>query len=70
MFPLVGRTDVIPEAYGFYICQGAAARARDTLAVKRQAAANEAGELSDFSILMWLWGCFSILRIYLSSVGS
>ena len=47
-FPLVGRTDVVPEAYGCYVCQGVAARARDTLAAKRQAAANEANELSDF----------------------
>ena len=61
MFPFVGRTDVVPEVYGCYICEGAAARAKDTLAEKRQAAANEASELSDLSILMWLWGCFSIL---------
>ena len=37
LFPLVGRTDVVPEAYGCYVCQGVAARARDTLAAKRRA---------------------------------
>ena len=63
LLPLVGRTDVVPEAYGCYVCQGVAARARDTLAEKRQAATNEASELSDFSMLMWLWGGFRILRI-------
>ena len=38
----------MPEAYGCHVCQGVAARDRDTLAAKRQAAANGASELSDF----------------------
>ena len=48
MFPFVGRMDVGLESYGRYVCQGVAARDRDILAAKRQAAANGAIELSDF----------------------
>ena len=48
MFPLIGRTDVMPEAYGCQVCQGVAARERDTLAAKREAAANGASELREF----------------------
>ena len=57
MFPLVGRTDVVSEVYGFYVCQGVAARAKDTLA-KRQAATNEASELSDFFYTNVVMGLF------------
>ena len=46
MFPLIGRMDVVPEAYGCQVC--VAARDRDTLAAKRQTAANGASELSQF----------------------
>ena len=48
MFLFVGRMDFGLESYGRYVCQGIAARARDTLAAKRQAAGNEASELSHF----------------------
>ncbi|RPB00043.1 COG4-domain-containing protein [Choiromyces venosus 120613-1] len=48
LFPLIGRTDVGLEVYGRYVCQGVAARARDALAAKRQAAAEGAGGLGDF----------------------
>ena len=47
MCPLIGRTDVVPEAYGCHVCQGVAARDRDTLVAKRQAAANGASELNE-----------------------
>jgi len=58
LFPLVGRTDVGLESYGRYVCQGVAARARDTLAEKREAAANEASELSDFFYANAVMGLF------------
>ena len=51
LFPLIGRTDVGPEAYRGYVCKGVSARAKDTLAAKRQAAADGAcglGEMSYF----------------------
>ena len=40
------------------VCQGVAARARDTLAAKRQAAANEASELSEFFYANAVMGLF------------
>ena len=58
MFRLVGRIDVVPEAYGCYVCQGVTASARDTLAAKRQAATNEASELSDFFYINLVIGLF------------
>ena len=48
LFPLISRTNVGPEAYGRYVCQGVSARAKDTLAAKRQIAADGAGGLGDF----------------------
>ena len=48
MFPSIGRTNVGSEAYGPYVCQGVAARAKDTLTVEGQAAADGAGRLVTF----------------------
>lgn len=58
MFGLVGRIDVVPEAYRRYVCQGVTASTRDTLAAKRQAATNEASELSDFFYINLVIGLF------------
>ena len=47
LFPLIGRTNVGSEAYRGYVCKGVSARAKDTLAAKRQAAADGACELGE-----------------------
>ena len=54
LFPLIGRTDIVPEEYRGYVCKGVSARAKNTLAAKRQAAAGEAGRFVIFSIRMRL----------------
>ena len=42
LFPLIGRTDVGPETYG-YVRQGVSVRARDTCAERRTAADGDGG---------------------------
>ncbi|PUU81793.1 hypothetical protein B9Z19DRAFT_1121700 [Tuber borchii] len=48
LFPLIGRTNVVSQVCGCYVCHCVAARASDTLAAKRQAAADGASGLGQF----------------------